>query len=217
MSLCVESNFERLRKVDAELGTQTVSVYLAALATSKYLEDVNVFPIGVEEAERCGLSTTGETLFSDSGDIIVTFGVDASEYAPFIDGVFAGRFAGCRLYIDTPNSFAEKAARAIEVIFLHELGHVDHFGILGPEFSLDDYFAEASRHYYSLPLCAPTSVAISRWNANTGGYKTHLMNAGYTENSFADMLRSNVVAYGLLPSESYADSFAERVIGKIND
>lgn len=216
MSEIIEVNLDRLEGVDSTLRTNAVGVYLACLGVSQRLDHVSVHPISVEEAKENRISPIGETLHSSSGKSIVTFGTEPSEYVLYVSGVLRARFPGCRRFIDAQETEHEKLLRLIEVVLAHELRHAHEFQVdceqKGPERAFTEYFATYNHGLRSLPLAASTTQAMEWWDNNTGGYRTYLIRAGYSDEIFNLRIRENAEAYGEIPHEKRADVFAEKIM-----
>ncbi len=204
------ASLETLGHFDEVHGTRTQQIYEAALFIAPLIKSVEITPV-----ETAAMSTFA---YDRSGRMQVTFSGDLEFYAPFVDGIFSNRF---RPHAEVVERSGEtlKAQHMVGISLAHELGHARRFIVLrrlvGREQAYESYGEWSRLELSTLPLALPSSEAVEYWRHNTGGYRTSLMNSGYTEASFYAKVAENLEAYAALPYEADADDFGLRVIKRV--
>ena len=108
---------------------------------------------------------------------------------------------------------------AIEFCFAHELGHASRYLNFQQDFPGENerFLDELHVDFWNdLPLSTSSGQARNAWRHNTGGYRTNMQRAGYTEESFLEALRVNSFMYSQTREEALCDDFALWVLARIN-
>lgn len=148
------------------------------------------------------------------GDTVVTLSTKRRGFEQDLEDILQARFV--RLL-----QLFERLGRpvlttdAIEFCFAHELGHAKLYLNYQQDSpgKNENYIDELHREIWDdLPLSITSGEARLAWQNNTGGYRTNMQNAGYTEETFKEALIANSFIYSQTRVEMLCDDFALLVL-----